>query len=237
MKNSNDIIGIRTRDLLLCSTLPHKRSRCIGMKGPEPVYHQSINQSSNCATAYPNSFVHHAWILFKFRGTLTCSLFYVGIQFVGRSSCITFITVSSKWKPTCESELKIELAQCHKLSWWLVGFNEHIVFTVREGRGFTECDNTAYIKRVNTLRTSLQEHSVIIIFVLLHTLLMPVFNYPAVRHHRRVSWYNTSLSPVLSPVQSYFWATGPQDRNRTCCVRNQNCSSHMTPCCLRLSLV
>jgi hypothetical protein len=65
------------------------------------------------------------------------------------TSCIPFLTVSSKWKLSCESELQIELAQSHKLSWCLVGFNGHIVFIIqegrKEGRSFTAGDNTAHM--------------------------------------------------------------------------------------------
>ena len=53
-------------------------------------------------------------------------------------ACHSLPSVGSKWKLICESELKIELAQSHKLSWCLVGINGHIVFmVVPEERRFT----------------------------------------------------------------------------------------------------
>jgi len=143
-------------------------------------------------------------------------------------ACHSLPSVGSTWKPSCESELKIKLAQSHKLSWCLVGFNGHIVSIVPEGRSFTAGDSTAHMYWINTFRTPLKEPSLIIAIFLLCTLLMAVLNYPAVlsvdtRPHYQLFFHLFSRIPGQPACKTFF-------RTRTRCVRNQNRSSNVEPC-------
>ena len=192
----------------------------------------------HAVNALSSSF-RQAWIMFKFRDTFTCKVeCFLWGTFLSGPSCITFIAFCSKWKLSCESEFKIKLAQSHKLSWCLVGFSGHIVFTVHEDRGFTERANTVNIKWINTLRKLRKQHFTRRICLATYVAddwvqLSGNTTRPA-GGLCYVSWYHADRIIACSFTCSAACKTFV--RTRTHCIRSQNCNSHVEPCLFRQKL-